>query len=98
LAWIDTPPTPGGAPAVTFAAAFAPPANGQFGITVQAWDFAGNQDATRPFVQVTALPPDTTPPDGTVTTPAPNQQLPLAPTITLAGNATDDRAVATVDV
>ena len=98
LTWIDTPPTPGGAPAVTFSAAFTPPASGQYGITVQAWDFAGKLDATRPSVQITAIPPDTVPPDGTITTPTPNQQLPLAPTIILAGNATDDWAVATVDV
>src|SRR5205823_1887433 len=69
LAWIDTPPTPAGAPAVTFSAPFTPPAAGQYGVTVEAWDFAGKLDATRPSVQITAIPPDTTAPDGTVTTP-----------------------------
>lgn len=96
--WIDTPPTPGGTPSVSFSAAFTPPAPGQYGVTVQGWDFAGNEDATRPFIQVNAIVPDTTAPDGAAVTPKPNQQLLLAPTITLSGGATDDRGVAAVGV
>jgi hypothetical protein len=98
LAWIDTPPNPAGSPAVTFSAAFTPPAAGQYGVTAQAWDFAGKLDATRPFVQVTALAADTTGPNGTLTSPTRNQAVPLAAAITFAGSGTDDRGVASVDV
>jgi hypothetical protein len=83
---------------VTFSTAFTPPAAGQYGVTVQAWDFAGKVDATRPFVQITALAADTVAPNGTLTSPTPNQAVPSAPAITFTGNATDDRGVAFVHV
>lgn len=98
MAWIDTPPSPAGAPAVTFAAAFTPPAAGTYTVTVQAWDFAGHLDATRPSVQITALAADTTAPNGTLTSPTANQAVPLAAQIAFTGNATDDRGVASVEV
>ncbi|HEY3239360.1 MAG TPA: Ig-like domain-containing protein, partial [Acidimicrobiia bacterium] len=97
-AWIDTPPTPAGAPAVTFAASFTPPAAGQYTVSVQAWDFAGHEDATRPLVQITATAADTTAPNGTLTSPKANQAVPLAAQIVFTGNATDDRGVATVEI
>jgi DNA-binding beta-propeller fold protein YncE len=96
--WVDTPPSPAGTPSVSFAASFTPPAPGAYGVTVFAWDFAGHQDPTRPFVQISAIAPDTTPPDGTVATPKAGQELLLASTLMLSGNATDDRGVARVDV
>jgi DNA-binding beta-propeller fold protein YncE len=98
VAWVDVPATPSGARDVTFAGAFTPPSPGQYSVSVQAFDFAGKQDATRPIVQINVLAPDTVAPDGTVTTPKAKQQLPLAPTITLSGGATDDRSVASVSV
>ncbi|MCW2764499.1 MAG: hypothetical protein JWO11_458 [Nocardioides sp.] len=42
-------------------------------------------------------PPDTTPPTGTVTTPAPNQELPVGP-VTFTGTASDNVALGTVYV
>jgi DNA-binding beta-propeller fold protein YncE len=98
LVWIDTPASPAGSTAVTFAAAFTPPAAGQYGVTVQAWDFAGKLDSSRPFVQITALAADTVAPNGTLTSPTLNQAVPSAATITFIGNATDDRGVSLVHI
>ena len=75
--------------------------SGQYVLQVTAVDAAGNLDPTKPWVSFNVSGggggTDTTPPNGTVTTPTNNQTLTGIPT-QLSGGATDDVGVAQVRV
>lgn len=72
---------------------------GEYGFSAKAVDGAGNVDASRPWTRFDVAPPpaETVPPDATVTSPTDGASLELGP-ITLSGTATDNAAVAMVQV
>jgi DNA-binding beta-propeller fold protein YncE len=88
-------PVGGTSPTWTLAdVALAP---GNYLVTARARDAAGNQDATPGSSQFSVRSADTTPPDGTMTSPVNNAQVPLGP-VQLVGNATDNVGVTVVQL
>ena len=88
-------PAGGSAPAWTLDdVALAP---GNYLVTARARDAAGNQDATPGQSQFAVRSSDTTPADGTMTSPANNAQVPMGP-VQLMGNATDNVGVTVVQL
>ncbi len=90
-----------GAGATTWSYDWAPPGSGQYALWIRADDTSGNQDPTKPWVRFSTTGggggPDTTPPNGTVDVPTPNQVF-GAGTITFEGDATDNVGVDQVRV
>lgn len=88
-----------GKQATGWTATWSPPSAGDYRIEAVARDTGGNSDPTSAASLTTVeLPgPDTTPANGTVTTPAASDLLTTGP-ITLGGRATDDTGVGWVDV
>ncbi|MCW2764501.1 MAG: conserved repeat protein [Nocardioides sp.] len=68
---------------------------GNYTVTARAFDAAGNQDATPASRQFSVRVADSTPPDGTLTSPAPNAQVPMGP-VPMNGGATDNVGVTSV--
>lgn len=90
--------TPGGT-ATGWTWEWTPRATGDYQILVEARDAAGNVDSTKPLVSftVTSNPPDTTPPDTVVSTPAEGASVPTGPVV-ISGSATDNTAIGSVKV
>jgi DNA-binding beta-propeller fold protein YncE len=90
--------SPGGA-ATTWDYSWTPPEPGDYALSVGTRDLSGNTDATRPWVRFTVSPggPDTTAPNGSITTPTKDEVIPVAP-YSITGTANDDGAVAGVFV
>ncbi len=91
-----------GAASTGWSYAFAPPggSSGQFSVQVTAVDTSNNLDPTKPWVSFNVQSggsPDTTAPNGTVSTPTNNQSFTSVP-VGLAGAATDNVGVAEVRV
>ncbi len=68
---------------------------GSYLVTARARDAADNEDATPASRQFSVSSSDTVAPDGTMTSPANNAEVPIGP-IELRGSATDDVGVASV--
>jgi tripartite motif-containing protein 71 len=83
----------------TFAFTPAPNGSGRYAVQVVAVDTSNNVATTKPFVQfrVSAGSTDTTPANGTVSTPTANQVLTATP-VNMTGAATDDVGVAEVRI
>ena len=84
--------------------AFTPPSggSGQYAMQIAAVDAAGNVDPTKPWVTFNVSDggggdPDTTAPDGTVSTPSPRQTFGSTP-VAMNGAATDDVGVGEVRI
>ena len=71
--------TPAGGTSPTWTLADVALAPGNYLVTARARDAAGNQDATPGSRQFSVRSADTTPADGTMTSPANNAQVPLGP-------------------
>jgi len=93
---------PGGT-ATGWTFSFTPPdgGSGQYALQIAAVDAAGNVDPSKPWVTFNVSgnggTTDTTPPDGTVSTPSPNQTFSSSP-VAMDGAATDDTAVQEVRI
>jgi hypothetical protein len=88
-----------GAASTGWSLSWSPPAAGSYAIQVTAVDGVGKVDATKPWVPFSYAPPsqDVAAPNGTVTSPTPNQVVLPGPR-TFTGNATDDVSVTNVRV
>jgi DNA-binding beta-propeller fold protein YncE len=97
--WLDATLASPGAASTAWSATWNPPSAGDYRVTARATDLAGNDDAAPPDAPFTVAlaAPDSTPANGTVTSPKAGQAL-GAGTVRFEGRATDDTGVGTVDV
>lgn len=99
FAWLDATLASPGAATTTWSYRWGPPADGAYGVLVDAVDTSSRTDPARTWVTfaTATAAPDTSPPAVTLTAPPPNASLPAGP-VTLAGAATDDVGVTSVRV
>lgn len=96
--WLDATVAGPGATSTTWSYVWAPPAAGNYAVTVRIDDTSGNTTGTLPQVNFSTLATaDTIAADGTVSAPTQNQAIPLA-AIPFSGSAVDDVAVGSVKV
>jgi DNA-binding beta-propeller fold protein YncE len=91
--------TPGGT-STTWSYTWTPPMTGSFSVLVESADAAGNVAVPKPTRSFTVsnAPPDTTAPNGTVTTPSPGQVFPGLGAKAFSGTATDNVGVSSVQL
>lgn len=99
FAWLTATTASPGAATTTWSYQWSPPADGSYGVLVDAVDASSKTDPSRTWVtfSTSTAPPDTTPPAVTLTSPPANTPLPLGP-VNMAGAATDDVGVTSVRV
>jgi DNA-binding beta-propeller fold protein YncE len=97
--WFDATLTDPGATSTGWSATWTPPSANDYRVTARATDLGGNDDTAPPGAafRVALDAPDSTPANGTVSSPKPGQLLPAGP-VTFAGDATDDSGVGWADV
>jgi hypothetical protein len=101
--WLPTALSDPGGDSTDWSYSFDPPNSSNYVVGLRATDTSGNIDPTLPWVSFAidegSPPPpgDSTPPDGLVAVPSPNQVFPSTP-VPLSGTATDNVAVSSVDV
>jgi DNA-binding beta-propeller fold protein YncE len=97
--WFDATVASPGAARTTWSASWNPPSANDYRVTARAADTAGNVDATPPSAPFTVAldGPDSTPANGTVSSPKLGEALAAGP-VTFQGRATDDTGVGFVDV
>jgi hypothetical protein len=96
---VETALADAGATSTDWSYTFTPPQTGSYTYSPQAGDAAGNVDQSPPWISFSVYDgaADSEPPDAVVVVPTPNQSFPAGP-IDLAGSATDDQAVAAVEL
>ena len=97
--WFPATVTNPGAASTAWSATWTPPSANDYRVSAQATDTGGNDDATPPSAPFTVAlgAPDSTPANGTVSSPKAGQAVGAGP-VTFAGRATDDSGVGWVDV
>ena len=99
FAWLPAAVAAPGTASTTWSTVLPAPSTQAYGVQARATDAAGNTAVIRwyaTFTVVPAGPVDTAPPGGSLTSPQPGTTVPGPVTVT--GTATDDVAVAAVDV